>query len=351
MNKIDKLKELMINENVDYCLISDPVAISYYTGFKFSPGERFLCLSVSKEGKTRFYLNKLFQYFSDEIEAYWYSDAYSPIDEVARSISGTVALDKNMGSRFVLELLSKNKECTYINGTVIDEVKAVKDEEEIKKMKEASLLNDRVMAEVAKLIQVGKSEIQLAKEIRETFHKFAEVDESFPVIAVYHDHAADPHGEPSDRVLKEGEAIVVDMGCVLNGYCSDMTRTFFVNENTEKEIYDTVLKANLAAEAMIRPGIKFKDIDLTARKVIEDAGYGEYFIHRLGHGIGREVHEPFDVSSTDEVVVKEGMCFSIEPGIYIPGRIGIRIEDLVLVTANGVEILNHYPKDEEVLKR
>lgn len=351
MTKIEKLLGLMNKQNIDFALLTDPKIIMYYTGVRFSPGERFLCLCVNKDGSLRFYLNKLFQYPNGTIDTYWYSDAYSPIDELASKLSGTVAVDKNMVSKFYIELSNKNKNCNYIVGTVIDEVRAIKDEEEIKRMRHASLMNDKVMERVAELIEVGKSELQLASEIQEAFLEIAGAKDSFPPIVAYHDHAADPHGEPGDRILKDGEAIVVDMGCVLNDYCSDMTRTFFVNKNTEKEIYDTVLKANMAAEAMIKPGIKFKDIDLTARKIIEDAGYGEYFIHRLGHGIGMEVHEPFDVSSTDEVVVQEGMCFSIEPGIYIPGRIGIRIEDLVVVTKDGVEVLNHYPKDQEVVKR
>ncbi len=351
MTKIEKLVELMKKQDVDYCVITDPLAISYYTGNKFSPGERFLALTVDKSGNQRFYLNKLFQYPNEVIETYWYTDAYSPIDELAKNLSGDVALDKTMAAKFVLELLEKNDGCNYIVGTIIDEVKAIKDEDEVAKMRYASKMNDLVMEEVAKLIEVGKSEKQLAAEIKEKFKTVAKANDSFSPIVAYHDHAADPHAEPTDRVLKEGEAIVVDMGCVLNGYCSDMTRTFFVNTNTEKEIYDVVLKANETAEAMIKPGIPFKEIDLAARKVIEEAGYGEYFIHRLGHGIGMEVHEPFDVSSTDEVIVKEGMCFSIEPGIYIPGRIGIRIEDLVVVTKDGVEVLNHYPKDQEVVKR
>ena len=122
-----------------------------------------------------------------------------------------------------------------------------------------------------------------------------------------------------------------------------------MGRNCEKGIYDTGLKANLAGIAAVKPGMPCRDIDLAARKVIEDAGYGEYFIHRLGHGIGMEVHEPFDVSATDEVIVQEGMCFSIEPGIYIPGRVGIRIEDLVCVTKDGCRVLNSYPKDQEVL--
>ena len=212
----------------------------------------------------------------------------------------------------------------------------------------ASQVNDTVMAQVAKRIAVGKSEAALRDEIDEMFRQVSQGN-SFDTIVAYGDHAADPHGVPGERTLKAGEAVVVDMGCMVEGYCSDMTRTFFVGENTEKELYAIVRRANLAGIAAVKPGIPFKEIDLAARKVIEEAGYGEYFIHRLGHGIGMEVHEPFDVSATDETLVREGMCFSIEPGIYIPGRVGIRIEDLVCVTKDGCRVLNSYPKDLQVI--
>ena len=131
-----------------------------------------------------------------------------------------------------------------------------------------------------------------------------------------------------------------------------MTRTFFTATPTahQLEVYDTVRRANEAAEAKIRPGVEFAELDLTARKIIEDAGYGKYFTHRLGHQIGLNDHEPGDVSSTHHEPVRPGMCFSIEPGIYIPGDIGVRIEDLAIVTEDGAEILNHYTHEPTVLK-
>ena len=267
---------------------------------------------------------------------------------LAQLLEGHVAVDKSFPARFLLRLQEIKPQLKLTLGTVIDEVKAVKTPQEQQKMIRASLVNDAVMAEVAGMIAVGKSEKQLQSEIDALFAKVSQGN-SFDTIVAYGDHAADPHGVPGDRVRKRGENVVGDMGCIVDGYCSDMTRTFFVGENTEKEIYDTVLRANLAGIAAVRPGIPFKEIDLAARKVIEDAGYGPYFIHRLGHGIGMEVHEPFDVSATNEVIVEEGMCFSIEPGIYIPGRVGIRIEDLVCVTKDGCRVLNAYPKDAEVL--
>lgn len=347
MSPISRLIEKLNEQNLDSALISDPNAIAYFTGTMIHPGERMLVLLVKKCGECTLYINQLFPY-SGKVPAVFFSDNDDGAAILAEALCGTVAVDKNWPARFLLRLQQCRPELKLVVGTVIDEVKAIKTPEEQEKMLAASRRNDEVMAEVAKLIRVGKSEAQLRDEIDAVFAKVSDGN-SFDTIAVYGDHAADPHGVPGDRVLKAGEAVIVDMGCVLNGYCSDMTRTFFVGENTEQEIFDTVLKANLAGIAAVRPGVRFMDIDHAARKVIEDAGYGQYFIHRLGHGIGMEVHEPFDVSGVNEMVVKEGMCFSIEPGIYIPGRVGVRIEDLVCVTADGCRVLNAYPKNQEVL--
>ena len=162
------------------------------------------------------------------------------------------------------------------------------------------------------------------------------------------EHRLGKRGDCSnDTELKRGDVVLFDIGGRHRNYCSDMTRTFFWGEPDKEtaRIYDIVRRANEAAEALIAPGVRMCDLDRAARDVIEDAGYGEYFTHRLGHSIGLQDHEPGDVSLVNEQVVELGMTFSIEPGIYLPGRTGIRIEDLVLVTENGVEILNAYPHD------
>lgn len=348
MENINRLIEKLQKYGLDHAVVTDPNAIRYFTGLRFSPGERMLALRVSRDGSCRIYLNKLFPY-SGSFPVTLFSDTDDGVEILSRDLNGRVAVDKNWPARFLLHLMEVKPELTLSVGTVIDEIKAVKSEAEQKKMAYASQKNDAVMEQVAKLIRVGITEAQLRDEIDDAFARIAGPN-SFPTIVAFGDHAADPHAEPGNRILKAGEAVVVDMGCLVDGYCSDMTRTFFVGHNPEKEIYNIVLQANLAGIAAVKPGIPFRQIDLAARKVIEDAGYGEYFIHRLGHGIGMEVHEPFDVSATDEVIVREGMCFSIEPGIYIPSRVGIRIEDLVCVTADGCKVLNSYPKNAEVLQ-
>lgn len=349
MDSISRLVRNLNAQHIQAALISDPNAIFYFTGCRFHPGERLLALIVKGDGSATLVINKLFPY-QGEINAIWYSDAQDGVGFLAGLLEGTVTVDKNFPARFLLHLQEIAPNLKLTPGTVIDEVKAVKTPEEQEKMRLASQVNDSVMEKVATLIQPGKSEATLRDEIDEIFRQVSQGN-SFETIVAYGDHAADPHGVPGERILKPGEAVVVDMGCIVDGYCSDMTRTFFLGENTEKELYDLVLQANLAGIAAVRPGIPFREIDLAARRVIEDAGYGEYFIHRLGHGIGMEVHEPFDVSATNETIVREGMCFSIEPGIYIPGRVGIRIEDLVCVTTDGCRVLNAYPKDQEVLAK
>lgn len=347
MESISRLVDRLKEKHLDAALVSDPNAICYFTGTRFSPGERLLALVVKQDGSYRLLVNRLFPY-DGAVPVRWFSDAQDGVEILAQELTGTVAVDKSFSARFLLRLQELKPELKLILGTVIDEVKAIKTPEEQQKMIRASQVNDSVMAQVAKRIQVGKSEAALRDEIDGIFRRVSQGN-SFDTIVAYGDHAADPHGVPGERTLKAGEAVVVDMGCIVDGYCSDMTRTFFVGENPEREIYDTVLRANLAGIAAVKPGIPFREIDLAARRVIEEAGYGDYFIHRLGHGIGMEVHEPFDVSATDEVMVEEGMCFSIEPGIYIPGRVGIRIEDLVCVTKDGCRVLNAFPKNSEIL--
>ena len=174
---------------------------------------------------------------------------------------------------------------------------------------------------------------------------------AFTTIVSFGANAADPHHEPDDTVLEKGECVLIDMGCCKNRYCSDMTRTFFCGEPKPEyaAIHDLVRQANEAAEAMIHPGVRLCDIDAAARDLITKAGYGEYFNHRLGHFIGQTDHEKGDVSAANTDTVKPGMIFSIEPGVYLPGKFGVRVEDLVIVTETGCEVLNRVDKHWSVV--
>ena len=195
------------------------------------------------------------------------------------------------------------------------------------------------------------TEKQVAEYIDNEYKKAGCESAAFNTIVSFGANAADPHHEPDDTVLEKGECVLIDMGCCKNRYCSDMTRTFFCGEPKPEyaAIHDLVRQANEAAEAMIHPGVRLCDIDAAARDLITKAGYGEYFNHRLGHFIGQTDHEKGDVSAANTDTVKPGMIFSIEPGVYLPGKFGVRVEDLVIVTEIGCEVLNHVDKHWSVV--
>ncbi len=330
-------------------LITDAKMIDYLIGESFHVSERFLGLLVEEES-VKLFLNNLFPTKLKDLTIIRFSDTDNIVEILGQHISHkTLHVDKNLRAEFLLKLMRAYPHLDVHLDTVADLVRSIKDSDEREKMRRASQINDSVMAKVPYLLKVGISEKDVAIAIEKLFIDEGADDASFGSIVAFGDHCADPHAMPSERTLKENESIIIDMGCIKDGYCSDMTRTFFVKSNPYADIYNLVKQANLAAEAIIKPGVKFCDIDKAARDVIEKAGYAEYFIHRTGHGIGKDVHEPYDVSSSITMEVKEGMCFSIEPGIYLEGQVGVRIEDLVLVTSTGCEVLNHYPKDQEII--
>ena len=174
---------------------------------------------------------------------------------------------------------------------------------------------------------------------------------SFAPITCFGANGAEPHHDNDDTRLKDGDSVILDVGLLHRRYCSDMTRTLFFGhvDAEQQKVYDACRRANEAGRAAVRPGLPMCEFDRAARRVIEDAGYGKYFIHRTGHGIGLEVHEHPDNSSVSQIIARPGMCFSVEPGIYLPGRFGVRIEDLVCVTEDGCETLNELDHALKVL--
>ena len=238
-----------------------------------------------------------------------------------------------------------------LSSDCIDDCRACKDAEEQRLMREASRINDEVNEAAKHYVKVGMTEREVAEFIDAQFRAHGCEGPSFTTIVSFGANAADPHHEPDGTVLKEGDCVLFDMGCVKDRYCSDMTRTWFCGQPTEKQaaVHDLVRRANEAAEALIKPGVRLCDLDAAARDLITEAGYGEYFNHRLGHFIGQTDHEKGDVSSANTAVAKPGMIFSIEPGVYLPGEFGVRVEDLVLVTEGGCEVLNHNDKHWDVM--
>lgn len=348
---LSRLQDRMKEEGCTQLLVASPKQIEYLIHRKFSCGERMLALVVY-QNSARLFINELFPIAPIEnVETVFFNDCDDAVSLLNASLTDEpLGVDGEFASRFLLKLLKMSQREVSDQSDLIDDLRAIKSCDEQAKMRKASQLNDQVMHEVRKLLKVGVSEKEVADKIHELFMEISHGNESFETIVAFGQNGADPHCVPGERRLKANESIIIDMGCRFEGYCSDMTRTFFVGENSMKEIYDLVLEANLAAKKVIRPGVKFSEIDRAAREVIEKAGYGKAFFHRLGHGIGLDVHEPYDVSGSNDRVVREGMCFSIEPGIYLPETGGVRLEDLVLVTSDGCEVLNAYPFDQEIIE-
>lgn len=354
--RIEKVLTNMKEQGLTQFLIYDPVAIYYLTGTYLEPGERFYALYLKENKEHLLFLNELFLVPDElEIEKVWYNDSNPVMDIVAKRMdSGAVlGVDKNLPARFLIPLEERKAAAGYVLASdCIDQARGCKDSQEQEKMKTASHINDLAMAEFKKLIIPGVTEKEITEQMLDIYKKLGADDYSFEPLVIFGENGAEPHHEPDDTVLKEGDSVLFDVGCRKDMYCSDMTRTFFYKNISEKHraLYELVKKANETAIEKLKPGMKLKDVDKIARDIITEAGYGPYFTHRLGHFIGLEVHESGDVSSVNESTTVPGMIFSIEPGIYLKGEVGIRIEDLVLVTENGCLRLNQYTKELEIIE-
>lgn len=347
--RINAVIQKMKTDQIHQILVSDPCSIWYLTGVDVEPGERLFALYLNDEGRKVLFLNTLYTVHQNGCEEVWFSDTDDSISLMARVIDSkeTLGIDKEWTARFLIPLMQKCPSLSVILGSqYVDETRAIKDEEEIESMIENSRINDQVLERTKNYIQEGMSEKQVEAFILEQYKELGCESTSFPPICSFGANGADPHHMPDETVLKAGDSIVLDIGGRKDRYCSDMTRTYFCKEAKEeyKKIHDIVRCANEKAEAMIRPGVRLCDIDACARDYIASFGYGKYFTHRLGHFIGQTDHEFGDVSATNTNVVQPGMIFSIEPGIYLPDQMGVRVEDLVLVTETGCQVLNQVDK-------
>ena len=233
----------------------------------------------------------------------------------------------------------------------IDAFRATKEPWEIELMRKAQSITDQTFSELCKIIQAGMTEKELEAELLYRLYKHGAEGPSFDPIVVSGPNTSLPHGVPGERKLDFGDFITMDFGCIYGGYCSDMTRTValgFVSEEMDK-VYKTVLKAQLAGIAATKAGVAGRDIDGAARKVIADAGYGDYFGHGYGHSLGILIHEAPNANTRNDQPMPAGAVVSAEPGIYLPGKFGVRIEDVTVITETGCEVLTKSPKNLIIL--
>ena len=284
-----------------------------------------------------------------ELEILGWRDGEDPYAIVAGWLSRAdrIAVGDRLWGSHLLALQAALLGTTWTSARpVLGVLRARKDAAEIDALRRAALAADAALSDVVRGRFAGRREVEIAAELaaRLIAHGHDRVD--FTIVASG-PNAASPHHEPTARTIEPGDAVVLDFGGVLDGYCSDTTRTLSVGEPDRllAEIHAVVREAQAAARAVVRPGVAIREVDRAARAMIEAAGYGERFFHRTGHGIGLEVHEPPYAEEQDATVLEPGMTFSVEPGIYLGGRCGVRIEDIVAVTDDGVEELNRSPRE------
>lgn len=347
-----KIQKEMIKQDISQIIITSTPDIFYLTGLFIDSGERMIALYLNTKGIKKLIVNDLFKDNCklEGIEVLNYNDTDNPISILDSIIEKDekLGIDKNWPAHFLIELMEKNSYMKFINSSImVDKVRMIKDNSERELLRNAALVVDKVMGDIINSLYEGITESKACEILKGLFEKYGTNEYSFSPIIAFGKNGADPHHDTDESKLKPGDSVVIDIGGRTNNYCSDITRTIFFKTATDKnkEIYNLVLKANESAIKKVKPGVKFKDIDKAARDIIENAGYGEYFTHRTGHSIGIEDHENPSVASNNEMEVQEGMTFSIEPGIYLQGDFGVRVEDIILVTQDGCEVLNKFPKD------
>ena len=352
--RVKRVCAKMKERGLGQLLVTDPVSIFYLTGIKVHPGERCWALLLGAEEEELLFANRLFALSGQTVETVLYSDSEDIRSVVPPHIkSDMVGADKNMAARFLLPIMESCRESSFVLGSdCVDEVRAVKDETEKERLRISSRINDECMEKLAAFMHEGVTERECGEYLKGLYAAQGCEGLSFDPGIAFGKNAGDPHHKPDDTVLKEGDCIVIDIGCIKDDYCSDMTRTFFWKKADPEyvRIYNIVREANEKAEALVKEGVPLCDIDAAARDHIASFGYGEYFTHRTGHGIGIDGHEGPSAQEGELTLIKEGMAFSVEPGIYLPGKFGVRIEDQVIMTKTGAKILHDFTRELIIIK-
>ena len=274
-----------------------------------------------------------------------WTDGNDPYEATAKLLEprGRYAISDSAWAMHVLGLQQALPESSYFSTTsALPMLRAIKHADELERLSDAGAAADACFEEIATVRFSGRRESEIGAELAALLRKYGHSQVDFTVVGSG-PNGANPHHELSGRVIQPGDMVVLDFGGFKDGYGSDTTRTVHVGEPAaeEREVFEVVRRAQQAGFDAVRPGVACQAIDRAARKVITDAGYGEYFIHRTGHGIGLTTHEPPYMIEGETLPLKPGMCFSIEPGIYLPDRFGVRIEDIVTVTEDGGRRLNN----------
>ncbi|WP_245631798.1 M24 family metallopeptidase [Alicyclobacillus ferrooxydans] len=369
LQRIKTMQQELASEGLDAVIVTSPANLFYFAGVWLEVGERATALVIRHNADPLWIVHAMFatEAAQSQVQKSLWKDGEQPFDRIAEAIgSGSrFAVDGDWEARHVLSLIAAVRKLSSSAGesplpvaadSIVSQLRARKDQVELDKLQRASDRADEVVGKLKGAIQTGSTELELAKRLAQLWEDSGSEGMSFPPIVAIGANGAAPHHEPDGTEISSQTAttVIVDTGGFYDRYVSDITRTFVVGEPTDeiREVYDLVLAANLAGIAAAKPGVSLSDVDAAARAVIEAGGYGEYFTHRTGHGVGVSIHEAPFVVAGNEMKLEVGMVMSIEPGIYLPGKFGVRIEDLIVIEEDGARPLNQAPKQlEEVTIR
>lgn len=359
MNRIEMLRERMAVEDVDLVAVAPGAHMDWLLGVHPHADERpcLACISAKGAGFLMPALNAEGTRTQTDLPFFEWSDAEGPnkaFNELLESLGAAdakrIALDETMRADFAALVQEALPNATReFSASTVGALRMRKDAREFDILKRNAQIADNAMRAGWAAMKPGMTELEVAEIIRAEFS----AQEAKPLFSIVGagGNGAFPHHQTGDTVLKPGDAVVMDIGGGMKGYSSDMTRMAVLGQPPEgyEEVHAIVEAAVQAAMKAARPGAKAHEVDDAARGVIAEAGYGEYFVHRTGHGMGVEVHEQPYLTSVSQTVLEEGMVFSIEPGIYLPGRFGIRLEDIVILRSDGPEILSGLSRDLKVI--
>lgn len=357
--RLELLRHTMADNNVDLVAVGPGPHMQWLLGFHPHADERPCLLCISEKGAALLMpaLNADGARESTDLPFFEWADADGPQQAFGRLLQDlgvarakSIALDETMRADFAALVQDTLPDAArQFSAQTIGALRMCKDDDEYRCLKANALIADKAMQTGWAAMKPGMSELEVAGVIRESFSGQG-AQPLFTIVGAG-GNGAFPHHHTGDTKLASGDAVVMDIGGGMEGYSSDITRMAVLGEPPEgyEEVHQIVEAAVQAAMAAARPGVKAKDVDAAARGVIADAGYGEYFVHRLGHGLGVEIHEQPYLTSVSETVLQAGMVFSIEPGIYLPGRFGLRLEDIVILREDGPEIFSEMPRDLTVV--
>lgn len=344
-------------EGIDAVLITSQINRLYFTGMHSSAGT----LLLIKNAAAYFIID--FRYIEKAraevqgCEILLQGKLYEQVDHLLQKHAvKTVTLESDYMTiseylRFKEKLPQVEFKMESVVGALIREQRMRKSPAELASIKEAQRIAEDAFMHICDYIKIGRSERQIAGELLDYTYRHGSDRPSFDYIVVSGRNSSMPHGVPTDKTVERGDFVTLDFGCTVEGYCSDMTRTVAVGEASQEQeqVYNTVLRAQEAAISAVREGVCCKDVDAAARGLITAAGYGECFGHGTGHSLGIEIHEAPAFNAVDETICRPGIVMTVEPGIYLEGKFGVRIEDMVVVTDSGCENLTHAPKQLQVL--